>query len=85
MHKGICKRSNLSLPRSAIPCLSEYFSMQKELQGLRCGDSRSGSYTIFPDGGGLAAQELVTTQASLKSCLWNHQANGGGTVYKIQD
>lgn len=59
--------------------------MQKELQALRCGDSRSGSYAIFADGGGLAAQQLVTTQASLKSCLWNHQANGGGTAYKNQD
>lgn len=59
--------------------------MQKELQALRCGDSRSGSYAIFADGGGLAVQQLVTTQASLKSCLWNHQANGGGTACKTQD
>lgn len=85
MHKGICKQSNLSLPRGAIPCLIEYFHMLKELQALRCGDSRSGSYAVFTDGGGPAAQQLVTTQASLKSCLRNHQANGGGTAYKNQD
>lgn len=59
--------------------------MQKEFQAVRCGDSRPGSNAIFADGGGLAAQQLVTTQASLKSCLWNHQANEGGTAYKKQD
>lgn len=69
MYKGICKQSNLSLPRSAILCLSEYFYMEKEPQALRCGDSRSGSYTIFADGGGLAVQQLVTTQASLSGII----------------
>lgn len=50
--------------------------MQKELQALRCGDSRSGSYTTFTDGGGLAAQHLVTTQASPKSCLSREMEEG---------
>jgi len=85
MHKGICKQSNLSLPRSAIPCLSENFYKRKELQALRCSDRRSGSYAIFTGGGGVAAQQLATTQASPKSCLWNHQANGWGTACKTQD
>lgn len=76
MHKGTCKQDSLSLLTSATPCLSEYFHMQKELQALRCGDSSSGSYTTFSDGGGLAAQHLVTTQASLKSCLSREMEEG---------
>lgn len=80
MHKDICKQSNLSLPRSAILCLTEYFHTLKELQALRCGESRSGSSLME-----VVLQQLVTTQASLKSCLWNHEANGGGTAYKNQD
>lgn len=50
--------------------------MQKKLQALRCGNSRSGSYTTFTHGGGLAAQHLVTTQASLKSCLSREMEKG---------
>lgn len=50
--------------------------MQKKLQALRCGGSRSGSYTTFTDGGGLAAQHLVTTQGSLKSCLSREMEKG---------
>lgn len=56
--------------------------MQKELQALRCGDSRSGSYTTFTDGGGHAAQHLVTTQASLKSCLSREMEEGLHTKTK---
>lgn len=50
--------------------------MQKELQAHRCGDSSSGPYTTFTDGGGLAAQHLVTTQVGLKSCLSREMEEG---------
>lgn len=82
----------VSANRATSPCPEALYPAYQSTSICRKNSRHSGAETAglvhTPSSlmeGGLAAQQLVTTQASLKSCLWNHQANGGGTAYKNQD